>query len=80
MAKTLYVGNIPHQTSEEELTDLFSHHTQVLGVRIIVETTMSPPHEYAFVEVPDEDAGHVIAALNGKHFGGREIVVREAKH
>ncbi len=79
MAKTLYVGNIPYQTDEEQLTDLFSHYTQPLSIRFIVETTMSPPHKYAFVEVPDEDAGHVIASLHGKHFGGRAIVVREAK-
>lgn len=79
MAKTLYVGNIPYQASDEELTDFFSHYTEVLGVRFVVETAVSPPHKYAFVQVPDEDAGHVIASTHGKHFGGRDIVVREAK-
>jgi RNA recognition motif-containing protein len=71
--KSLYVGNIPHGTSEQELRDLFQEFGPLGDVRII------EGKGFAFVDVPAERAAEAIAAMNGKDMGGRAIRVDEAK-
>ncbi len=77
--KTLYVGNIPWSTSEEELEQYFAQHGQVLGCRIITERATGRSRGYGFVEVNDEDADSIIEKTNGMEIEGRRLVVNEAK-
>ncbi len=77
--KTLYVGNIPWSTSEEELEQYFTEHGQVLGCRIITERATGRSRGYGFVEVNDEDAEVMIEKTNGMEVDGRRLVVNEAK-
>lgn len=77
--KTLYVGNIPWSTSEEELEQYFAEHGQVLGCRIITERATGRSRGYGFVEVNDEDAEAMIEKTNGMEVEGRRLVVNEAK-
>ncbi|HHV54392.1 MAG TPA: RNA-binding protein [Firmicutes bacterium] len=79
MAKTLYVGNLPWSTTEEELTAAFSQVAPVLSSRIITDKFTGRSRGFGFVEVNDEDVGKVITALNGSELGGRTIVVNEAR-
>ncbi|MBE3598243.1 MAG: RNA-binding protein [Limnochordaceae bacterium] len=79
MAKTLYVGNLPWQTTEEELRGTFAQYTQVISARIITDRVTGRSRGFGFVEVPDEDVQKVVQALNGTQLGGREIVVNEAR-
>jgi len=71
--KTLYVGNIPYATSEEELRALFEEFGPVTDVRVI------SGKGFAFVDVPEERADEAIAVANGKDLGGRTLRVAEAK-
>jgi len=71
--KSLYVGNIPHGTSEQELRDLFTEFGPLGDVRII------EGKGFAFVDVPAERAAEAVAAMNGKDMGGRAIRVDEAR-
>ena len=77
--KTLYVGNIPWSTSEEELEQFFGEHGQVLGCRIITERATGRSRGYGFVEVNDADADTIIEKTNGMEVEGRRLVVNEAK-
>lgn len=79
MAKTLYVGNLPWATTEDSLTEAFNAHGVVLSSRIITDKETGRSRGFGFVEVEDADADKMIDAMNGSDFGGRQIVVNEAK-
>lgn len=78
MPKTIYVGNIPWSTTEDQLKEIFSGQGQVLNARIITERATGRSKGYGFVEVPEEDAEKMIE-MNGTEMDGRKLVVNEAK-
>ncbi|MGQ9455319.1 MAG: RNA recognition motif domain-containing protein [Armatimonadota bacterium] len=71
--KTLYVGNMSYDTTEEDLRALFEPHGPVAEVRIIGNKG------FAFVEIPEENIASAIDAANGREFGGRTLTVNEAR-
>jgi RNA recognition motif-containing protein len=79
VSKTLYVGNLPWQTNEAELTSAFEAHGQVISSRIVTERETGKSRGFGFVEVEDDDAGKMIKAMNGFSMGGRDIMVNEAR-
>jgi len=79
VARTLYVGNLSWGTKAEDLGEAFSNYGEVLGSRIITDRETGRSRGFGFVEVKDEDAEAMIAALNGTDFEGRLITVNEAK-
>ncbi len=79
MVKTLYVGNLPWATTEEELAEAFSAYAEVKGCRIITDRETGRSRGFGFVEVEDKDVERVIEAMNGSQLRGREIVVNEAR-
>ncbi|MEW6446869.1 MAG: RNA-binding protein [Bacillota bacterium] len=79
MARTLYVGNLPWATRAEDLAAAFAAYGEVLSSRIISDRQTGRSRGFGFVEVRDEDAEAMIAALNGSELGGRVIVVNEAR-
>lgn len=79
MAKTLYVGNLPWKITEQELSSAFETHAPVLSARIAIERETGRSRGFGFVEVNDEDAPKVIAAMNGFQLGERSLIVNEAR-
>lgn len=79
MTKTLYVGNLPWSTTEDDLAALFGATGEVKSARIITDRESGRSRGFGFVEVNDEDVERVITEMNGKDLGGREITVNEAK-
>jgi RNA recognition motif-containing protein len=81
MAKRLYVGNIPYQTTEAELRTLFeSDGAQVAEVKIVLDRDSGRPRGFAFVEMStDAQALAAIDALHGRQLGGRPLNVTEAR-
>ena len=79
MTRTLYVGNLPWATKAEELANAFSTHGEVLGSRVITDRETGRSRGFGFVEVSDEDAEAMIAAMNGTELDGRVITVNEAR-
>ena len=79
MARTLYVGNLPWSVRSERLTEAFEPYGQVVSSRVITDRETGRSKGFGFVEVNDEDADKMIAALNGTELDGRVITVNEAK-
>ena len=79
--KKLYVGNLPFQTTEDDLRDWFANAgvTQSV-VQIIRDRFSGNSRGFAFVEVGnDTEADNAIQMLNGKDFQGRALIVNEAR-
>ena len=78
--KKIFVGNIPHSTTEAELRALFEPHGAVDQVSIVTERDTGRSRGFAFVEMADSgEAEKAIAALNGAELGGRSLNVNEAR-
>ena len=80
MAKTLYVGNLPWETTEEELENVFAELAVTESVRIIKDRETGRSKGFGFVELADDaNVEEVIEKTNGILMGGRTLVVNEAK-
>ena len=78
--KNIYVGNLPFQTTEQELDAAFSAYGQVDRVQIVKDRDTGQPRGFAFVEMSSNaDADKAMAALNGAELGGRTLTVNEAR-
>ena len=80
MARKLYVGNLPFQTEEQDLRDLFASAGTVDSINVIRDQATGQARGFAFVEMSsDEDAQNAIASLNNYQLGGRALTVNEAR-
>lgn len=76
----LYVGNLSFETTENDLSDLFSQHGKVTEVAILSDRETGRSRGFGFVTFTDAaGANAAIAALNGKEIGGRALTVNEAR-
>lgn len=78
--KNLYVGNLPHSTTEAELRGVFEAHGAVEKVTLVTDRDTGRSRGFAFVEMTNAgEADKAIAELNGKDLGGRPLTINEAK-
>src|SRR6476620_2863633 len=79
MTKKVYVGNLSFQTSENDLTDLFTQFGEVESVSIITDRDTGRSKGFGFVSMNDDGAEKAISQLNGTDFNGRALTVNEAR-
>jgi cold-inducible RNA-binding protein len=78
--KNLYVGNLPHSTTEPQLRTLFEAHGTVERVNIVMDKETGQSKGFAFVEMTEaSQADKACLALSGSDLGGRALRVNEAK-
>ena len=78
--KNLYVGNLPHSTTESELRNLFEAHGAVEKITLVTDRDTGRSRGFGFVEMTDaSEADKAIAVLNGSDLGGRTLTINEAK-
>ncbi|MCE2558388.1 MAG: RNA-binding protein [Acidobacteria bacterium] len=78
MATRIYVGNLPFDTTEEAVRNLFSSHGEVSEVSLINDRETGRPRGFGFVEMAS-GGQEAIAALDQQQFGGRTLRVNEAR-
>lgn len=80
MSRKLYVGNLPYETGETELQELFGRAGTVETVKVMRDMATGRARGFAFVEMStDEEAQEAIRALNNHQVGGRGLTVNEAR-
>jgi cold-inducible RNA-binding protein len=80
MGRKLYVGNLPYETGETELQDLFAQAGTVETVKVMRDMATGRARGFAFVEMStDEEAQKAITQLNEHQLGGRALTVNEAR-
>ena len=76
----IYVGNLPYDVTEDELSAEFGAHGKVDSVSIPFDRDYGKPKGFAFVEMASKsEAIAAITALNGKIIKERTIVVNESR-
>jgi RNA recognition motif-containing protein len=77
---TVYVGNLPWGTTEDDLANLFREFGPVVDARVIQDRMTGRSRGYGFVELAQRDCvSRACAALNGYTFNGRELLVSPAR-
>jgi RNA recognition motif-containing protein len=80
MSRKLYVGNIPFETNENDLQELFAEAGAVESVNVVRDRETGRARGFAFVEMAtDEAAQAAVTQLNDRTFGGRRLTVNEAR-
>ena len=80
MAKKLYVGGLPYSTTQDELKEAFSKVGAVEEATIIIDKMTGRSRGFGFVQMTnDDEALKAIEEFNGKDFGGRKLLVNEAR-
>jgi cold-inducible RNA-binding protein len=80
MARKLYVGNLPYETSDQDLQQLFAAAGTVESVTVMRDAATGRARGFAFVEMAtDEEAQAAIRQLGDQSFGGRQLTVNEAR-
>jgi cold-inducible RNA-binding protein len=76
----IYVGNLAHQLTDEELRQAFEAFGQVAEARIIMDKFSGESRGFGFVEIPSKaEAEKAIEEMNGKELMGRALNVNEAR-
>ena len=76
----IYVGNLSHEITEEDLHEIFQPLGKVESINLIKDKYSGDSKGFGFVEMPSKDEG--IAAtrqLNGTKVKGKSITVNEAR-
>jgi RNA recognition motif-containing protein len=80
MSRKLYVGNIPYETGEADLQELFGRAGTVDSVKVMRDMATGRARGFAFVEMStDAEAQRAITELNEYQLGGRGLTVNEAR-
>jgi RNA recognition motif-containing protein len=78
--KNLYVGNLPHSTTEAEWRNIFETHGAVKKITLVTDRDTGRSRGFGFVEMTNaSEADKAIAALNGTDLGERTLTINEAK-
>ena len=80
MGTKLYVGNLPFNTTEPDLQDLFAQAGRGSEVMLVQDKFTGKSRGFAFVTMGSEaDAQNAINQLHGKPLEGRPLTVNEAR-
>ena len=80
MGNKLYVGNLPYSFRDQDLEQTFSQFGSVGSAKVMMERDTGRSKGFGFVEMgSDAEAQAAIQGVHGQNFGGRDLVVNEAR-
>ena len=80
MATKLFIGKLSFSTTDDGLRTLFAQYGTVVSAQVALDRATNQSRGFGFVEIEEQDAAQAaIAALDGKEFEGRTIIVNVAK-
>ncbi|XP_063974332.1 cleavage stimulation factor subunit 2-like isoform X2 [Diachasmimorpha longicaudata] len=77
--RSVFVGNIPYEATEENLKDIFSEVGPVLSFKLVYDRETGKPKGYGFCEYKDQETAlSAMRNLNSYEIGGRTLRVDNA--
>lgn len=77
--RSVFVGNIPYEATEEKLKDIFNEVGPVLSFKLVYDRETGKPKGYGFCEYKDQETAlSAMRNLNGYEIGGRSLRVDNA--
>jgi len=76
----IYVGNLPLETTEDELREAFAAFGDVATVKIVRDGVTGESRGFGFVGMPSESAAKTaIQEMNGREVKGQELKVEAGR-
>jgi len=75
----LYVGNLPYNISDDQLSDMFAKFGTPDSAKVITDRDSGRSEGFGFVEFSNDEQAKQALSLNGTEFGGRSLTVNEAR-
>ena len=80
MGNKLYVGNLPYSVRDQDLEQAFGQFGAVTSAKVMMERDTGRSKGFGLVEMgSDAEAQSAIQGVHGQSFGGRDLVVNEAR-
>ena len=80
MGNKLYVGNLPYAFRDNDLEQAFSQFGSVQSAKVMMERDTGRSKGFGFVEMgSDAEAQSATQGMHGQNYGGRDLVVNEAR-
>src|SRR4030067_301546 len=80
MSIKMFVGNLPHDMTEDKLQSIFSEAGHVVSAKIVKDRYTGQPRGFGFVEMETKLEGQkAISMINGRSVDGRPLAGNEAK-
>ncbi|EDW84517.1 uncharacterized protein Dwil_GK14167 [Drosophila willistoni] len=77
--RSVFVGNIPYEATEEKLKEIFSEVGPVLSLKLVFDRESGKPKGFGFCEYKDQETAlSAMRNLNGYEIGGRTLRVDNA--
>ncbi|MFZ1325589.1 MAG: RNA-binding protein [Candidatus Contendobacter sp.] len=77
--KTVFIGNLPADATDQEVTDLFAAHGRVHGLRLTRDVFSGHCRGFGFIKMEGHEARAAINALNGQELRGQRLKVNEER-
>jgi len=77
--KKVFIGNLPFQTTESDLTNTFAQYGPVESVQIVTDPETGRSKGFGFIVMDERAADEAIAEISGSVVNGRILTVNEAK-
>ncbi|MEC9364437.1 MAG: RNA recognition motif domain-containing protein [Sinimarinibacterium flocculans] len=77
--KRVFAGNLPADTTERELSELFAGFGKVFSIKLAQDVFSGQCKGFGFIEMEGHEARAAIAGLNGKELRGKPLKVNEEK-
>lgn len=74
--KKMFVGNLPADTSEQALGELFAEFGKIRSIYLATDVFTHKCRGFGFIEMEGHEARAAIAGLDGRTFGGKALRVR----
>ena len=78
MSKNIYVGNLPFQTTSDDLLNWFGEYGTVTRAQVATDRDSGRSRGFGFVEM-SSGGDEAIAGLSGTQIEGRTLTVNEAR-
>lgn len=77
--KTVFIGNLPSDATDQEVTDLFAAYGRVHGLRLTRDVFSGLCRGFGFVKMEGHEARAAIAGLDGQELRGQRLKVNEER-
>ena len=75
----LFIGNLPYDTTNEDLREFFAQYGEVVSAAVIFDRATGRSKGFGFVEMSGQAANIAISQGNGANFGNRHLTVSSAR-